>query len=203
MVYPSRQEFVKIKEYLSLLDLENVRNLNGDVLKSNYRKAVLKYHPDVCDPAYKDGQAFVKVKEAHDWLILHIDIANQLLNQTIQSKEPVFRRKKRRSEKPLTQEYNAAIYVNYRHYPLERIRWERPPLGSNNIKYIWYDSKDCNLYILFFSPLNTIYCYENVDWTEYISFRDSESVGKYLWRNIIPQYRCVKMNPPESYFNDL
>ncbi len=70
---------LKIKEYLDVLELSSIETLDENTLKRAYLKMSKKYHPDVCDEAYKDGVMFKKVNEANDYLKNNLETVNNYL----------------------------------------------------------------------------------------------------------------------------
>jgi curved DNA-binding protein CbpA len=64
----------KVEAYL-ILNIDSTELLTDILLKTKYRKACLKYHPD------KPGgssESFIKVKEAHDYLINEVVVEEPL-----------------------------------------------------------------------------------------------------------------------------
>lgn len=77
----------KVKESMHLLGLDGEKYLNEQVVKSKYRKLASKYHPDVCEEIYKDGEMFKKINEASSYLIDNLDEVNKYLADPIKYNE--------------------------------------------------------------------------------------------------------------------
>ena len=199
-----------LKQYLRLLELEQSKQIDAESIKKQYRKLAKIYHPDVYkgDPA--NARNYIRIKEAYELLSKSISEANRILAQNTprfytppRQSEPERKRPRQKPARTSSWPYYEAVYTDYKNYPLARCRWQRPAQGSSTIKYIFYDAEYSYLYIIFYSSLTTVYCYEDLPQSEFNSFIRSDSLGRYLRRVIIPNYRCVKMYPPSSCFTGL
>ena len=203
-----------LKQYLRLLDLEQSKQINAKSIKKQSRKLTKIYHPDVYKGNPPTARNYVEIKEAYELLSKRIEEANQILAQntplsytphaqSYRQSNPGKTRTRQKPKRTSSWPYYEAVFTDYKNYPLSRCRWYRPAQGSSTIKYIFYDAEYSYLYVIFYSSLTTVYCYEDLPQSEFNSFTSSDSLGSYLHRTIIPNYRCVKMNPPYSYFAGL
>ena len=69
----------EIIEYLVLLELNINEAYTIDNILNNYKELAKLYHPDTSIKRYKDGNKFIKLNEAKDYLINNIDYVNDLI----------------------------------------------------------------------------------------------------------------------------
>lgn len=72
-------EIIKIISYLNLLELPLDRRITKEDVEKQYRILAHVYHPDVSSKHYNSGAKFIKLKEAHDFIIDNIDYINFLI----------------------------------------------------------------------------------------------------------------------------
>ena len=75
-------------EYLTILELPLNERLTIAVVKENYQRLSHIYHPDTSSEEYKDGQKFIELKNAYDFVTDNIVKINKAirdgsLNQTV------------------------------------------------------------------------------------------------------------------------
>ena len=58
----------KIDECLKILSLDKTKDITLDIIKSQFRKLSKIYHPDLCEPKYKDGKKFIELNDAYNYL---------------------------------------------------------------------------------------------------------------------------------------
>ena len=58
----------KIDECLKILNLDKTKDISLDTIKSQFRKLSKIYHPDLCEPKYKDGKKFMELNDAYNYL---------------------------------------------------------------------------------------------------------------------------------------
>ena len=68
-----------IEKYYKILEFQLDSVLTEELIKSQYRKVVKKYHPDTCAEEYKDGKDFLLLKEAYDFLLQNFESLNLVM----------------------------------------------------------------------------------------------------------------------------
>lgn len=68
-----------IENYYEILEISVATPLSEELIKTQYRKLVKKYHPDTCIDEYKDGTKFLLLKEAYDFLLHNYESLNLVM----------------------------------------------------------------------------------------------------------------------------
>jgi hypothetical protein len=76
--------------------------------------------------------------------------------------------------------------------PAIHIEWRSTP-ESSNVEAVGWDNKD-NMYVLF--KHGGLYLYRDVARQRVVAAAASDSIGKYVHREIIPNYPAVKIETP-------
>ena len=66
-------------EYLTILELPFNERLTIAVVKENYQRLSHLYHPDTASEVYKDGQKFIELKNAYDFVTDNIVKINKAI----------------------------------------------------------------------------------------------------------------------------
>ena len=82
------QNYDNIIKYLELLELPIDKQIDINIVKSQYRMLCKKYHPDYTDvEEYKDGKLLKDITIAYKYLNDNIDYVNSLLTTDIEALE--------------------------------------------------------------------------------------------------------------------
>jgi len=69
-----------IVDYLEILELNNLPKISVDDINNKFRQLSKKYHPDVTAiNSYKDGNMFIEIKEARDYILSNLIFVNKYL----------------------------------------------------------------------------------------------------------------------------
>jgi hypothetical protein len=79
--------------------------------------------------------------------------------------------------------------------PATHIEWRRAE--SSNVEAVGWDGQN-NMYVLF--KHGGLYVYQDVSRQRVVAAASAESVGKYVNREIIPNYTAVKIEAPVITF---
>lgn len=73
-------ENIKIIKYLILLELDSNTFITEEMINKQYHKLAKIYHPDLADEKFKNGEKFIQLQEAKDYLLKNIYKVNNILN---------------------------------------------------------------------------------------------------------------------------
>ena len=77
-----------IIQYLTVMELPLNRAIDPDILKAQFRKLSIVYHPDTSREVHKDGKMFILLKEAYDFLSANTRLVNALIASDFKSYGP-------------------------------------------------------------------------------------------------------------------
>lgn len=72
-------------KYLTILELSLDKEISKELIQKQYRNLSKLYHPDTSPDAFKDGQKFLLLKEATDYLLLNIEEVNYIIANNFSS----------------------------------------------------------------------------------------------------------------------
>ena len=68
-------------KYMTVLEIYDETEISEELLKAQFRKLTKIYHPDATKvDAYKDGDKYIRIKEAYEYLQKNIEEVNDYLN---------------------------------------------------------------------------------------------------------------------------
>jgi len=118
-----------IVKMLTLLGLSINKPYSKEMVSNNFRKLSKKYHPDVAEEKYKDGEKFKEILNAKDFLISNIDEVNDMIEDGLDDRTS----------------YNSYEEYEYRRRYEEQRRKEEEQERKRQEKENLY-AKCCNLY---------------------------------------------------------
>ena len=77
----NKVDVIKAVRYIQLLELNEDEDITEEDIRNAYKQLSRIYHPDISNKRYIDGKKFVELKDAHDYLLKHIDQIRNLVTR--------------------------------------------------------------------------------------------------------------------------